>query len=47
MALLEEKMGNPKAALQLILQAEAAFLELGSPHAKLAAKVRQRMEQNQ
>jgi tetratricopeptide (TPR) repeat protein len=47
MALLEEKMGNPKAALQLILQAEAAFLELGSPHAKLAAKVRQRLEQNQ
>ena len=47
LALLEEQMGNVKEALQLILQAEAVFLELGSPYAKLAGKVRQRLEQNQ
>ncbi|MCX6678546.1 MAG: tetratricopeptide repeat protein [Methanothrix sp.] len=47
LALLEEKMGNVKEALQLTLQAEAVFLELGSPYAKLAGKVRQRLEQNQ
>jgi hypothetical protein len=47
LALLEEKIGNPKVALQLILQAEATFLELGSPYAKLAGEVRQRLEQSQ
>lgn len=46
MALLEEQMGNKKDALQLIRQAEAAFLELGSPYAKPAGEVRQRLEQN-
>ena len=45
--MLEEKMGNAKAALHLIRQAEAAFRELGSPYAKLAGEVRQRLEQNQ
>jgi hypothetical protein len=47
LALLEEQIGNAKEALQLILQAEAAFLELGSPYSKLAGEVRQRLEQNQ
>jgi tetratricopeptide (TPR) repeat protein len=46
LAMLEEKMGNAKAALHLIRQAEAAFRELGSPYAKLAGEVRQRLEQN-
>jgi len=47
MALLEEQMGNAKAALHLIRQAEAAFLDLGSPYAKQAKKDRQRLEQKQ
>ena len=47
MALLEEKMGNVKAALHLICQAEAAFLEMGSSYAKQAGEVRQRLEQKQ
>jgi tetratricopeptide (TPR) repeat protein len=47
LALLEEHMGNKKDALQLICQAEAAFLQLGSPYAKPAGEIRQRLEQNQ
>ena len=47
LALLEEKMGNVKEALRLIRLAEAAFLELGSPYAKLAREVRERLEKNQ
>jgi tetratricopeptide (TPR) repeat protein len=47
LALLEEKMGNAKAALDLIRQAEAAFRELGSPYAEQAKKDRQRLEQRQ
>jgi tetratricopeptide (TPR) repeat protein len=47
LALLEEKMGNLKEALQLILQAEAAFQDLGSSHAKQARKDRERIERNQ
>jgi predicted ATPase len=47
MALLEEQMGNAKEALQLIRQAEAAFLELGSPYAEQARMVRERIERGQ
>lgn len=47
LALLEVQMGNGKEALQLIVQAEAAFLGLGSPNAKPAGEVRKRLEQNQ
>ncbi|MEI6105006.1 MAG: tetratricopeptide repeat protein [Methanothrix sp.] len=46
-ALLEEKNGNVREALRLIRLAEAAFQELGSPYAKLAGEVGQRLEQNQ
>lgn len=46
-ALLEEKMGNLLAALNLIHKAETIFQELGSPYAKLAGEVKQRLEQNQ
>ena len=44
MALLEEKIGNVTAALQLICQAEATFLELGSPYAEQARRDRERLE---
>jgi DeoR/GlpR family transcriptional regulator of sugar metabolism len=44
--MLEEKMGNAKAALQLIRQAEATFLDLGSPFAEQARKDRERIESN-
>jgi len=47
LALLEEKQGHVKEALRLIRQAEAAFLELGSPYSQQAQKDRERLEKNQ
>jgi len=46
-AMLETQIGNNKDALQLIRLAEVTFLELGSPYAKLAGEVRQRLEKMQ
>ena len=45
LALLEEKLGNAKEALYLILQAEAIFLKSGSPMAIKAQKDRERLEE--
>ena len=47
LAMLEEEMGNVKAALHLIRQAEAAFREIGSRYGEQAKKDRQRLEQKQ
>lgn len=44
LALLEEKMGNVGDALHLIQLAENAFLELNSPMAARARKIRDRLE---
>jgi hypothetical protein len=41
---LEETEGNLERALDLICQAEALFLELGSPTTEQARRVRERLE---
>jgi len=41
---LEETEGNLERALDLIRQAEALFLELGSPTAERARRIRERLE---
>lgn len=44
LALLEEKVGNIQRALELIIKAEAIFLELKSPYEKQAKMVMERLE---
>ena len=45
-ALLEETEGNLARALDLIRQAKTLFIELGSPAAAQAQKVRERLEKS-